>query len=281
MKRLIPTALSLTLSVMGHAQELSTEQIQELIKLSSKQTALELKRLEDEELKIIPDVLDCDRMKWMSSCVAINKQAKRHPEAPIRVHSKEGVEHNFPPGTPATVIHMILEGTPQAAKAFLDQHDAHMGQFKRAANAYQEELWARGGMVNASDVHETMAALDIPEKIDLSKINMYVFTSSTCGACDVQLRHLIELKDRQPQLKLFIYQIDQDKEAFNKKVVSNGLNGRILSPSEAGKVFKQGVAGTPTTWIEYKDKKRRVVLNGAFGVRQLEQQLLGASKYEG
>lgn len=45
---------------------------------------------EEQELAKLPNILDCQNMKWLENCSTINKQAKKNPNAPMRITNAKG-----------------------------------------------------------------------------------------------------------------------------------------------------------------------------------------------
>lgn len=64
---------------------------------------------ENEELDKLPNILDCQNMQWMKNCTELNRNAKKNPNAPLRITNNKGLEFNFQPGTPSAVIRLQLE----------------------------------------------------------------------------------------------------------------------------------------------------------------------------
>jgi hypothetical protein len=109
---------------------------------------------EEEELSHIPDLIDCQRVSWMENCKAINKQAKKHPTMPIRLHDKNGHEWNFAPGTPSAMIYHQLEMTPESARALVEYLEKSFSLNKRAASTYKTALYEKGGMTSVNDLDQ-------------------------------------------------------------------------------------------------------------------------------
>lgn len=63
------------------------------------------------EIDKLPNILDCQNMDWMKNCSELNRNAKKNPQAPMRMIGKNGVEFNFQPGTPSAVINLQLNQT--------------------------------------------------------------------------------------------------------------------------------------------------------------------------
>ena len=228
---------------------------------------------EAEELNKLPNIMDCQNMEWMKNCTAVNNQAKKNPNAPIRVTNPAGVEFNFVPGTPSAVIRLQLEQTPEAAMAAVRYMDSTWGEYKKSASLYQNAMWEAGPLQNIIGLDKAKAQFDSPKAINQKDIAMSVFVHSMCGACEVQLSTLAKLQERYPNLKITVFQFDDNKEGFKAKVTDKGLKGRILNPLEAHNAFAAGIDKWPTTWIDNIPLKQRQTLSGVRTIVQLEERL--------
>lgn len=230
---------------------------------------------EDEELAKLPNIMDCQNMQWMKNCTEINKQAKKNPNAPIRVTNAAGLEFNFVPGTPSPMIRLQLEQTPEAAMAALKYMDATWGEYKKSASLYQNALWEAGPMQNLIGLEKAKQAFDSAKQINTHAIAISVFVHSMCGACEVQLGTLQKLKERYPDLKITVFQVDENPEGFKAKVTDKGLTGRMLNPLEARKALNSGVDKWPSVWIDNLPMKQREKLSGVRTIAQIEERLQG------
>jgi len=230
---------------------------------------------EDEELAKLPNIMDCQNMQWMKNCTEINKQAKKNPNAPIRVTNAAGLEFNFVPGTPSPMIRLQLEQTPEAAMAALKYMDATWGEYKKSAGLYQNALWEAGPMQNLIGLEKAKQAFDSAKQINTHAIAISVFVHSMCGACEVQLGTLQKLKERYPDLKITVFQVDENPEGFKAKVTDKGLTGRMLNPLEARKALNSGVDKWPSVWIDNLPMKQREKLSGVRTIAQIEERLQG------
>lgn len=232
----------------------------------------ELKQ-EDETLGKLPNILDCQNMQWMKNCSEINKQAKKNPNAPLRVQNNKGIEYNFVPGTPSAVIRLQLEQSPEAAAAAVTYMDTTWGEYKKSAALYQMELWKRGPLDNILGLDRAKKLSEQPKAIATADLSLSVFVHSQCGACDTQLTTLSTLQSKYPALQIKIFQLDEDSTAFKRKVTERGLSGRMLSKAEAKNVYDSGVVKWPTIWIDNIKKQRRDDLSGTRSLVQLEQSI--------
>jgi peroxiredoxin len=241
-----------------------------------KVNSAEIKR-EDETLERLPNILDCQNMQWMKNCTELNKHAKKNPNAPLRVISEKGLEFNFVPGTPSSVIRLQLEQTPEAAAAYVTYLDRTWGEAKKSASLAQMELWKKGPMDNMIGLDRAKAQSELPKNIATESLVVSAFVHSDCGACAVQLTTLETLQKKYPKLSIKVFQVNEDSEGFKRKVTEHGLTGRMLSSAEASKVYDAGVVKWPTIWIDNASKKRRSDLSGTRSMVQLEDGLQAMS----
>lgn len=232
---------------------------------------------EEQELAKLPNIMDCQNMEWMKNCSEINKQAKKHPTAPIRVTNAAGIEFNFVPGTPSAVIRLQLEQTPEAAMAALRYNDATWGEYKKSATLFKNAMWEAGPLENVIGLDRAKAISDAPKAVNTKAITLSVFVHSMCGACEVQLTTMAKLQERYPDLKITVFQVDENAEGFKAKVTDQGLRGRMLNPLEARNALRSGVNKWPFTWIDNMAMKQRDSLAGTKTIGQIEEVLQSIS----
>jgi hypothetical protein len=257
----------------------NTEQVNYAISsaIESAFTRLEQARIERENDSIdrLPNILDCQKMQWMENCSTINREAKKNPNAPIRLTNSDGVEFNFVPGTPSPIIRLQLEQSPEAAMEAVRYMDRTWGEYKMSAQLYQEAMWEAGPLENIIGLDRALALRDQPKDINTSSLSLSVFVHSQCGACEVQLSTLGKLQERYPELRIAVFQFDDNQAGFDRKITGNGLRGRILKPQEAEAALKAGVDKWPTVWIDNNASRKRETLSGVRTILQLENSLLG------
>lgn len=229
---------------------------------------------EDRELAKLPNILDCQNMQWMQNCTEINKQAKKNPNAPIRMTNQSGLEFNFQPGTPSPMIRLQLEQTPDAAAAAVKYMDSTWGEYKKSASLYQVAMWQSTDIKHLNGLDGAQKEQKEVKPLDLKNLSLSVFIESTCAVCDRYLIALDALQQRYPQLVIRIFQIDADKEAFMRKVSSRGLRGRVLSREESIQVQRQGVRSWPISWVDHVATKKRETVVGNRSLNQIETRLL-------
>ncbi|HGN1515756.1 MULTISPECIES: TlpA family protein disulfide reductase [Pseudomonas] len=229
---------------------------------------------ENAELDKLPNILDCQHMEWMKNCTELNRNAKKNPNAPLRITNNNGLEFNFQPGTPSAVIKLQLEQTPQAANELVTYMDQTWGQYKQAADLYQMAMWQRGDLQNIKGLDAAMEQSSAVKPIDTDSLSISVFTESTCPVCDRQLATLSRLVQKYPKLKVKIFQLDRDAQVFAEKVTGRGLTGRMLTKTEQDNVTKMGITAWPITWIDNMKVSRRETLVGNRTLNQLEGRLM-------
>ncbi len=165
---------------------------------------------EIEELDKLPNILDCQNMQWMKNCTELNRNAKKNPNAPLRITNNKGLEFNFQPGTPSAVIRLQLEQSPEAANELVSYMDQTWGQYKQAANLYQMAMWQRGDLQHIKGLDAAMEESAAKKPIDTDSLSISVFTESTCPVCDRQLATLGRLVQKYPKLKVRVFQLDRD-----------------------------------------------------------------------
>ncbi|MBJ2215991.1 MULTISPECIES: hypothetical protein [Pseudomonas] len=230
---------------------------------------------EENELAKLPNIFDCQNMQWMQNCSELNKQAKKNPSAPIRVTNAKGLEFNFVPGTPSAMMRLQLEQSPEAAKAALMFQDSSWGEYKKSAKLYQTAMWEAGPLDNLIGLDRAKALSEQPKEINTKALTMSVFVHSQCGACDIQLTTMDKIQKRYPDLKITVFQFDQNASGFKSKVTDRGLSGRMLSPAEARKALASGVDKWPTIWIDNTAQRKRDSLSGTRSLVQVEERLQG------
>ncbi|MCF5460916.1 TlpA family protein disulfide reductase, partial [Pseudomonas syringae] len=200
------------------------------------------------------------------------------PNAPLRVTNSSGLEFNFVPGTPSSMIRLQLEQTPEAAMAALKYMDTTWGEYKKSAGLYQNAMWEAGPLKNIIGLERAKAIADAPKQINTQDISVSVFVHSMCGACEVQLATYEKLQERYPNLKITVFQFDENPDGFKIKVTDKGLKGRMLNALEAHNALKAGVEKWPTSWIDNTRMKQRESLAGVKSIVQLEERLQGMSR---
>lgn len=265
----VPPVLSIstTDSVNG------TQLLKQMIDNSTREAIEEERRREEELLDQLPDVVECDKLQWMTSCDLINRQAKKNPSAHLRIRNKDGVEFNFQPGTPSAVIRLQLEETPEAADAYIEYMGRTMGAYKNVAEVYGKQLAVHGGIENVRTYDQMQMDKTRVPKLPNDKVKISVFIESTCNACEIMLRNLKAFQLRHPNTAFSVYMVDNSPRAFRDKVINNGFSGRILKPDEVRKVIQKGTPGWPAIWLDNKAFGARDILIGVKTVSMLETRI--------
>ncbi|RMM39051.1 conjugal transfer protein TraF (plasmid) [Pseudomonas amygdali pv. lachrymans] len=225
---------------------------------------------ENAELDKLPNILDCQNMDWMKNCSELNRNAKKNPQAPMRMIGKNGVEFNFQPGTPSAVIKLQLNQTPEAAAELVSYMDETWGEYHKSADLYQMAMWRNGELKNIKGLDAATEKAAEVKYIDTDNVSMSVFVESTCPVCEKQLQILSSVQQKYPKLKIKIFQLDGDRDAFTKHVTQRGLTGRVLSREERVSLQKLGITSWPISWIDNTKVNRRKSIVGNRTLRQLE-----------
>lgn len=228
---------------------------------------------ENEAIDKLPNILDCQNMEWMKNCTEMNRAAKKNPSAPMRFVNKTGLEFNFSPGTPSAMIRLQLEQSPEAAKDYLMYMDKTWGEYSKSAELYKMATWQAGELPNMKGLDAAKEKASSVKFINTDQVSMSVFVESTCPICERQLGVLEKVQIKYPKLKIKIFQLDADREAFAKNVTKRGLNGRIVSAAERDKLEKLGITAWPISWIDNSAKSARTSLVGNKTLSQLEDRL--------
>lgn len=225
---------------------------------------------ENAEIDKLPNILDCQNMDWMKNCSELNRNAKKNPQAPMRMIGKNGIEFNFQPGTPSAVINLQLNQTPEAAAELVSYMDKTWGEYHKSADLYKMAMWKNGDLQNIKGLDAATEKASELKYIDTDNVSMSVFVESTCPVCEKQLQILSTVQQKYPKLKIKIFQLDGDREAFTKHVTQRGLTGRVLSREERISLQKMGVTSWPISWIDNTKVNRRKSIVGNRTLRQLE-----------
>lgn len=225
---------------------------------------------ENAELDKLPNILDCQNMDWMKNCSELNRNAKKNPQAPMRMIGRNGVEFNFQPGTPSAVIKLQLEQTPEAAAELVSYMDNTWGEYHKSAELYKMAMWKNGDLKNIKGLDAATEKSAAKKYIDTDNVSMSVFVESTCPVCEKQLQILSSVQQKYPKLKIKIFQLDGDREAFSRHVTQRGLTGRVLTREESINIQKLGVTSWPISWIDNTKVNRRKSLVGNRTLKQLE-----------
>lgn len=227
---------------------------------------------ENAELDKLPNILECQNMQWMKNCTELNRNAKKNPQAPMRMLGKNDIEFNFQPGTPSAVIRLQLEQSPEAAAALVSYMDRTWGEYHKSANLYKMAMWKTGDLQNIKGLDAAAEKASAVKYIDTDNVSMSVFVESTCPVCEKQLQTLSTVQQKYPKLKIKVFQLDGDRDAFLKHVTQRGLSGRVLSRDERMGLQKMGLTSWPISWIDNTKVERRKSLIGHRTLAQLEDQ---------
>lgn len=227
---------------------------------------------ENAELDKLPNILECQNMQWMKNCTELNRNAKKNPQAPMRMLGKNDIEFNFQPGTPSAVIRLQLEQSPEAAAALVNYMDKTWGEYHKSADLYKMAMWKNGELQNIKGLDAAAEKATAVKYIDTDNVSMSVFVESTCPVCEKQLQILAKVQKKYPKLQIKIFQLDGDRDAFLRHVTQRGLSGRVLSRDERIGLEKMGLTSWPISWIDNTKVERRKSLVGNRTLTQLEDQ---------
>ena len=228
---------------------------------------------ENAALDKLPNILDCQNMSWMKNCTELNRNAKKNPTAPMRMVNKTGLEFNFQPGTPSPVIRLQLEQSPEAAKAMVQYMDQTWGEYHKSADLYKMAMWKEGDLKNIAGLDAAKSKNAAVKYINTDAVNVSVFVESTCPVCERQLQILSQVQAKYPKLKIKIYQLDSDRDAFTQHVTNRGLSGRVVTRDERAQLEKIGITSWPISWIDNGQVGRRSTFVGNRTLTQFEDKL--------
>lgn len=256
--------------------------IKQAVSDTAQAVVMSLEKKEQERLDQIPDPLNCNSFSWMESCEEINRQAKLNPQAPMRVQRQDGLEFNFPPGTPTAVINAMLSDNPAATEAMIDYLDDLSSHHSKLASQFEKSMWARGGLQSVeSSADRASAQMDAPrDTIDPDKVKVTLLYDSRCSACKVTLRNLQQLRERYPEVSVSAFQFDGDKAALKETEEMYNVDARILTSEETARLKNSGITTVPTMWIDNPSEKRRLERSGAISLTVIENELERVSNYK-
>lgn len=228
---------------------------------------------ENAELDKLPNILDCQNMQWMQNCTELNRNAKKNPQAPMRMLNKDGIEFNFQPGTPSAVIRLQLEQTPEAAAEMVKYMDRTWGEYHKSAELYKMAMWQSGELQNIKGLDAASEKAAAVKYIDTANVSMTVYVESSCPVCEKQLQILAAVQQKYPKLKILVFQLDGNREAFTRNVTKRGLSGRVVSRDERVMLQKIGITSWPISWVDNTKVQARRTLVGNRTLKQLEDYL--------
>lgn len=262
--------------------EPATEQmIRQAASNTAQAVVLALQENEDEQLAKLSDPLDCNSFSWMESCEEINKQAKLNPQAPMRVQRQDGLEFNFPPGTPTPVINAMLSDSPAATQQMINYLDELAGHHQSLANRYKEQLWAQGGLKNVEmSADRASAQQDLPkDTINQGNVKITLLYDSRCAACKTTLANLRDLKKKYPGISISAFQFDDDPKAMERVKDRYNVAARMLTQDEVERLQNTGISVVPTMWIDNPSQKKRMQREGTVSLTVIESDLEKVSNF--
>ena len=196
--------------------------------------------------------LDCTNFTWMQDCKNVNKWVGEHPDKPLRIN-KNGLHWFFPPGTPPEMIDWVVNQTPGALERLFVYMERNRAYTEKSAAMYRTALEKRGGLKGFPTLDEVANPPSMLEraetKIDTSKVALYIFTNSQCGACRSLEPNIGALRRQFPRLKISMLQINNDPAGARRISAVTGASVTILSPSKL-RQYARYVQRTPTIWVQ-------------------------------
>lgn len=252
----------------------------------------------------LPDVLNCQVLSWMKNCTAINTMAQANPAAPIRVQDPDGLEFNFPPGTPSAVITYALAPTPDNARALwhyfekqsyrADYEAALMSKVVAEEGGYKGVLSksrAQSFSENSDDrgTHASIALNKPGEATDdlalvaanpgaYKNVKMYVFYDSDCKWCNKMAPELASLHKAHPELSISLLQLNKDDAGIKKFAAVTHLPTHNLDGTQYADQMRGMVKGTPTIWFQRADSQTTAVVPGYQSIKQIEADIQEVGK---
>lgn len=243
----------------------------------------------------LPDVLECNQFDWMENCEALNKQAKRNPQAPIRAKASDGTEYTFAPQTPTTVITHMLNPTLASARAMVKQERQMAARDEQAAELARQAIIEmdgsfgfagfENGPTSIQDVRTQNATAEmkaLPDitagaDIDTSAVKVFVFYSSMCSACHRNMTEWHQLAVAHPDLSIRLLQIDRNPNFLQRVNEIYDLPAARLAGDKKEAIISR-LRATPTVWIQSQKDDTTRVIQGYTPMRTLERAISTVSK---
>jgi thiol-disulfide isomerase/thioredoxin len=228
----------------------------------------------------LPSVLECNRLEWLENCQQINRHAVMNPGAPLRVKDAEGLELNFPPGTPSSVIEAMLSPSPEASARVAERERKVNERAELAAQYGREAILARGDSSSLSTAAAHTVAqraqysgsdrrveLGAPE-IDPEAAVVYVFYDTQCPSCLAFMPEVGKLTGMYPDLEVHALQIDENPAFLQSMQKRFRLNASMLDGEDRRAILSR-LEVTPTTWVQLNNSDRTEVIEGTIDVMEL------------
>lgn len=268
-------ALTFTGSVQSdnHLSASTEAAISSAVTMAVAETTRLQREAEERELNNIPDALNCTHMEWMKTCSSINKQAKKNPNAPLRVMTKDGLEMNFAPGTPSAVMAYMLDPNDQTVAAYMDFIEKSYLHNEALAQRYTASYYKRGGIADIVSAEATMQKLTANRAIDTGAVMVNIFYESSCPHCKTLMKNMKEVKEKYPELQVRLFQLDSDVNAMKELASMHGMPVRLATPEERQRLEQSGVSIYPMTWFDNHRTKQRLRVPGSMSGLTIENHL--------
>lgn len=218
-------------------------------------------------------VFDCAQLTWMQDCSKINRQIQESPNSHHSVRDPNGLEFNFPPGTPGVMMRHLIERSPETASALADYLEGHIQVGNEAADLMKAELARRGGALKGT---RTAAELDAAMRtpfINHENIEVFIFYDSRHKATHMLLNDVRRLANRQKELRISIIQVDNNPSALASLNRTYNMQATILEGEKRAAILSQ-VKDTPAFWVQDKRTRQNHISAGYIPLEQIESSLI-------
>lgn len=227
----------------------------------------------------LPNRIDCEMQSYLENCDHINLMLKKHPDAPMRIPTKEGTEVVLQPDTPTAFVDFILSPNQESAKKTLTFWRNQINRLESVSDSMYSEIFEQGGVIPGQTSIEHRSQPRLSEFINETEdLKLVMIVESSCPACKYQLGIVKNMADRFPNLNIVIYQLDQNFERFQQNVIDQGLTGEVLHPAKAEQVLKS-IQGWPFTRITNTTTDYKLEFYGSKPTQSLVQEIAYAAKF--
>lgn len=235
----------------------------------AKKIVAEQHKLEMQLYAKMPDVINCKQQHWMKDCDFVNFLLKKHPGAPIRVMTADGVTQSFAPDTPPSMLNALLDpNSKRAAKAFI-QYQKSVDEMNSSFGATLSEMFIKDRFkLEMGDTPEPATPFD---NADHSNFLLSVIVSKGVNGTSGFLDIVEALNHKHPRLKTQVIVLNSDLSWFNKNVKNRDFTKSNLASSAV--VHKLKISSFPTTFFKDLTSNRTARYNGELTANELNQWL--------
>lgn len=216
-----------------------------------------------------PGVFECDKIGWFSDCERVNREYRKNDQRSIRIIARDGLELNFPPGTPAPIMRFYTLRTPETAREMIDYLDRLQAATEEAQDVLTAELKRRGRL--PAGVKPEIGAIDYQD------IKVYAFYDSNDPVSQRQLIEWMRIKKQHPRLFFSVLQLDNSPRGLGTTNYAYDLDATQLSPDQSKKYRKQ-LKKVPALWIQSARAKTTYVMDGFRSSSEVARELALAGK---